>query len=210
MKQSPSEQRNLSSEQIEDLKLAATKMNGGQRREFAAQMTKKYCQGSARKAERVFGWKRNMVELGLAEQRTGIKCVGAQSAKSGAKRWEEQQPEAAKILTEIAETHGQQDPTFKTTIAYTRLTATQAIIELRQRGYQPEQLPATSTMAVILNRMGYRLRPVIKAKPQKAESVRSGLPTMQPTQAKYQPQMLFSQTSNAKVALEHQESKDSA
>jgi hypothetical protein len=92
LKKSPSEQKNLSSEQIEDLKLAAAKMRGGQRREFVAQMTNKYCQGSARKAERVFGWKRNMVELGLAEQRTGIKCVGAQSAKSGVKRWEEQQP----------------------------------------------------------------------------------------------------------------------
>lgn len=193
MKKSPSEQKNLSSEQVEDLKLAAAKMSGGQRREFAAQMTNKYCQGSARKAERVFGWKRNMVELGLAEQRTGIKCVGAQSAKSGVKRWEEQQPEAAKILKEMAEAHGQQDPTFKTTIAYTRLTATQAIIELKQRGYESEQLPARSTMAVILNRMGYRLRPVMKAKPQK----------------KLRRQMLFSLTLSAKVALERQESKDS-
>nr|WP_245894255.1 transposase [Chamaesiphon polymorphus] len=167
MKKSPSKQRNLSNGQIEDLKLAAAKMSGAKRREFTAQMTNKYCQGSARKAERVVGWKRNMVELGLAEQRTGIKCVGAQSAKSGVKRWEEQQPEAAKILKEIAEAHGQQDPTFKTTIAYTRLTAAQAIIELRQRGYKSEQLSALSTMAVILNRMGYRLRPVVKAKPQK-------------------------------------------
>ena len=106
MKKSPSEQRSLSSEQIEDMKLAAAKMSGAKRREFAAQMTKKYCQSSARKAERVFGWKRSMVELGLAEQRTGIKCVGAQSAKSGVKRWEEQQPEAAKILKEIAQAHG--------------------------------------------------------------------------------------------------------
>lgn len=194
MKKAQSDQRNLSSEQIEDLKLAAAKMSGVKRREFVAQMTKKYCQGSARKAERVFGWKRTMVERGLVEQRTGIKYIGAQSANSGAKRWEEQQPEVAKILREMAEAHGQQDPTFKTTIAYTRLTAAQAIIELKQRGYKSEQLPARSTMAVILNRMGYRLRPVMKAKPQK----------------KYQPQMLFSPTSNAKVALEHLESKDSA
>jgi hypothetical protein len=140
LKKLQSEPKNLSIEQIEDLKLAAAKMSGAKRREFAAQMTNKYCQGSARKAERAFGWKRNMVELGLAEQRTGIKCVGAQSAKSGVKRWEEQQPEAAKILREMAEAHGQQDPTFKTTIAYTRLTATQAIIELRQRGYEPAHL----------------------------------------------------------------------
>lgn len=194
MKKLQSEQKNLSREQIEDLKLAAAKMSGAKRREFAVEMTNKYCQGSARKAERVFGWKRTMVELGLAEQGRGMKCIGAQSAKSGAKRWEKQQPEAATILREIAEAHGQQDPTFKTTIAYTRLTATQAIIELKQRGYESEQLPARSTMAVILNRMGYRLRPVVKAKPQK----------------KLRLQMPFSLTSNTKVVLEHLESKDSA
>jgi len=38
---------------------------------------------------------------------------------------------------------------------------------LRQEGYSDEQLPAASTMAVVLNRLGYRLRKVIKAKPQK-------------------------------------------
>jgi hypothetical protein len=192
LKKSQSEQINLSSEQIEDLKLAAAKMSGAKRREFAAQMTNKYCQGSARKAERLFGWKRTMVEQGLGEQRTGIKCMGAQSAKCGVKRWEERQPAAARILRETAEAHGQQDPTFKTTIAYTRLTSTQAIIELRQRGYEPEQLPSPSTMAVILNRMGYRLRPVMKAKPQK----------------KFRRQMRFSPTSRTKVVLEHLESKD--
>jgi hypothetical protein len=180
------EQNNLSREQIEDLKLAAANMSGAKRREFAAKMTNKYCQGSARKAERVFGWKRTMIQLGLAEQRTGINCIGAQAANCGAKKWEEQQPDAAKILREIAEAHGQQDPTFKTTIAYTRLTATQATLELKQRGYHLEQLPAHSTMAVILNRMGYRLRPVMKAKPQKKLRLQIG----------------FSPTSNTKIALE--------
>ena len=63
MKKLQSEQKNLSREQIEDLKLAAAKMSGAKRREFAVEMTNKYCQGSARKAERVFGWKRTMVVI---------------------------------------------------------------------------------------------------------------------------------------------------
>jgi hypothetical protein len=67
----------------------------------------------------------------------------------------------------LAEAHAQQDPTFESTVAYTRLTAQQALEQLRQDGFTPEQLPAPSTMAVILNRMGYRLQPVVKAKPQK-------------------------------------------
>ncbi len=52
-------------------------------------------------------------------------------------------------------------------IAYTRLTAAEAIKQLQQQGYTGEQVPAPSTMALILNRMGYRLKPVVKAKPKK-------------------------------------------
>jgi hypothetical protein len=157
----------LNPSQIEDLRLAASKLLGASRRSFQAEMSLKYCGGSARLTETVFGWGRNNVELGLAEKRTGIICLGAQPAFGGAKRWEEQQPEAAAALLQLAEAHAQQDPTFQTTIAYTRLTAAQAIEQLRQQGFDGEQVPASSTMALILNRMGYRLRPVVKAKPQK-------------------------------------------
>jgi hypothetical protein len=157
----------LNPSQIEDLRLAASKLLGASRRRFQAQMCLKYCGGSARLTETIFGWGRNNVELGLAEKRTGIICAGAHSAFGGAKRWEERQPQAAAALRQLAETHAQQDPTFETTIAYTRLTAAQAIEQLRQLGFDGEQVPASSTMALILNRMGYRLRPVVKAKPEK-------------------------------------------
>ena len=117
--------------------------------------------------ETVFGWKRQTVALGLAEKRSGLTCVGAQSFLSGSKRWEEKQPEAAETLRQLAEAHAQQDPTFESTIAYTRLTAAEAIIQLRAQGFSTAQLPSLSTMAEILNRMGYRLRKIVKAKPQK-------------------------------------------
>ena len=158
---------NLNLEQIKDLRLAASLMVGEKRRAFQAQIAIKYCEGSARKTERILGWNRKTVKLGLAEKRSGIICKGAQSGRCGGKRWEERQPRAASQLQQIAEAYGQQDPTFKSTIAYTRLTATQALEELEKQGYTKEELPAPSTMAVILNRMGYRLRPVVKAKPQK-------------------------------------------
>jgi hypothetical protein len=86
---------------------------------------------------------------------------------SGSKRWEQKHPEAATALRALAEAHAQQDPTFESSIAYTRLTAQQALEQLRQQGFASEQLPAASTMAVVLNRMGYWLQPVVKAKPQK-------------------------------------------
>ncbi|MEH2337312.1 hypothetical protein [Nostoc sp.] len=79
----------LTSSQIEDLRLAASKMDGVERRDFQAAIAVKYCQGSARLTETVFGWGRQNIEVGLAEKRTGIICVGLQSAFSGAKRWEE-------------------------------------------------------------------------------------------------------------------------
>src|SRR5713101_4972018 len=152
---------------IADLRLAASNMTGPRRRAFEAEMTIKYCEGNPLMAEAVFGWGRQTVALGLAERRTGIICLGAQSACSGRKRWEEQHPPAAQALRQLAEAHAQQDPTFRTSLAYTRLTAQAALKALREQEYGEDQLPSPSTMAEVLNRMGFRLRKVVKAKPQK-------------------------------------------
>ena len=157
----------LSSDQIADIRLASSKMTGAKRRAFQAEIALKYCRGSARLSETVFGWKRQTVALGLAEKYSGITCVGAQSGFSGSKRWEKKQPEVAKALHQLAEEHSQQEPTFESTIAYTRLSAAEAITQLRAQGFSKAQLPCPSTMAEVLNRMGYRLRKVVKAKPKK-------------------------------------------
>jgi hypothetical protein len=153
--------------QIADLRLAASNMTGPTRRVFEAEMTLKYCDGNPLRAEAVFGWGRQTVVLGLAERRTGIICLGAQSAFSGRKRWEERHPQVAEALRQLADAHAQQDPTFRTSLTYTRLTAKAALEALRAQGYREELLPSPSTMAAVLNRMGFRLRKVVKAKPQK-------------------------------------------
>lgn len=155
----------LNLSQIEDLRLASTKMTGAKRRSFQAEIAIKYCEGSARKTEEMFGWGRENVALGMAEKRTGITCTSIQAVTGGAKLWEEKHPEIAAELVKLAESHAQQDPTFQSTIAYTRLTAAEAIKQLKEKRYTA--VPAASTMALILNRMGYRLRKVVKAKPQK-------------------------------------------
>ena len=160
----------LSPEQIADLRLAASQMTGATRRAFAAAMAFKYGQGNPLGAETVFGWNRQTVALGLAEKRSGISGIiglGAQSAFSGRPRWEEKHPEAAEALCVLAESHAQQDPTFRSRLAYTRLTSKAALQELRQQGCERTELPAPSTMAKVLNRLGFRLRKVVKAKPQK-------------------------------------------
>ena len=51
----------------DDLKLAVSKMLGAKRRTFQAAMALKYCAGHPRQAETVFGWSRQVVELGLHE-----------------------------------------------------------------------------------------------------------------------------------------------
>ena len=160
-------QPSLTASQIADLRLAASQLTGPKRRAFEAEMTLKYGAGNPLKAEAVWGWGRQTVALGLAEKRSGIICLGAHSVCSGRKRWEEQPPQAAEALWALADAPAQQDPTFRTSLTYTRLTAQAALQALREQGHSAEELPSPSTMAEVLNRMGYRLRKVVKAKPQK-------------------------------------------
>jgi len=117
-------------------------MTGPKRRAFEAEMTIKYCEGNPLMAEAVFGWGRQTVALGLAERRTGLICLGAQSAFSGRKRWEEQHPQAAQALRQLAEAHAQQDPTFRTSVAYTRRTAQAALKALTAQGYRADHVPS--------------------------------------------------------------------
>jgi DDE family transposase len=157
----------LSPSQIADLRLAASHMTGSTRRAFEAEMTLKYCGGNPLRAAAVFGWGRQTVALGLAERRTGIICLGAQSACSGRTRWEEQHPQVAHALRQLAEAQAQPAPTFRPSLTYTRLTAKAALEALREQGYREALLPSPSTMAEGLNRMGFWVRKVVKAKPQK-------------------------------------------
>lgn len=97
---------------IDDIKLAASKMTRIERRAFQAEMAVKYCAGNARRAEDIFGWSRQAVQLGLHEKRTGVVCLSAQSAFAGDKLWEEKHPAVAEALWLLAQSYSQQDPSF--------------------------------------------------------------------------------------------------
>ena len=157
----------LTPPQIASLRLAASHLTGATRRAFQAEMTLKYCDGNARRAEDIFGWGRHNIAIGLAEKRTGIVCLSLHAAVSGRRRWEERYPEAAEALVDLAFAHAPQAPTFRTTVSSTRLTANTALEGLRQQGMEAAILPAPSTRAVILHRLGFRLRHVVKSKPLK-------------------------------------------
>ena len=153
--------------QIATIKDAARKLTGTKRRAFQAQVTLDYLDGSARRAERMFGWYRKTVELGLNELRTGITCRDNFSAR-GNRKTEEKLPQLGHDIRSLAEPESQQDPKFQSPFQYTRMTAQgmhQSLIE--KKGWNDEDLPCENTIGNILNLLGYRLRRVQKAKPVK-------------------------------------------
>jgi hypothetical protein len=129
-------------------------------------MTRQYCEGNPWQAELTCGWSRRTVALGLAARRTGITCLGAQSAVSGRKRWDDTHPQLAEALGHLAEAHAQQDPTFRPSLAYTRRPVRAALAALRAQGDREHDLPSPSTMAEVLHRLGLRWRKGVKATPQ--------------------------------------------
>jgi len=146
--------------------LAASLLTGYKRRRFQAESAIKYCQGSARRAETLFGWGRDAVETGLNELRTGIRCLDAVELR-GRKKTEELHPELEEHIHRLVDPQAQADPKFQTTLAYTRITAQavhdalQAIPELKN------VVPTWQTVGCLLNRLGYKLRRVLKARPEK-------------------------------------------
>jgi hypothetical protein len=149
----------------ETIKSGARKLTGFLRRRFQAEVAQQYCQGSARQAERVFGWGRDTVHTGLNELRTGIRCLDNFSDR-GRHKTEERQLGLVEQIQAIVEPTSQADPKFQTPLAFTRITA-KAVREQLMVQAAGSQVPAERTLHDILNRLGYRLRRVCKTKPQK-------------------------------------------
>jgi hypothetical protein len=72
----------------------ARRLTGHQRRLFMAEVATELCNGSARQAERRFGWGRETVLKGLHEARQGIRCLENFVAR-GRLRSEEKDPQLA-------------------------------------------------------------------------------------------------------------------
>src|SRR4051794_28955245 len=157
-----------STEQYESLiRSAAHWLKGHQRRLFQAEVATQLCGGSARVAERRFGWGRDAVATGLHEADRGIRCVEDFSAR-GDRPCEEKDPQLAADIRAIVEPHTQADPELKSPRRYTNLSAAEVVQALKDRyGYADDRLPSERTMRDLLNRLGYRLKRIQKAKPLK-------------------------------------------
>jgi hypothetical protein len=149
------------------LRSAARRLKGHQRRLFQAEVALALCGGNPRAAERRFGWGRDAVATGLGEARLGIRCLDNFAAR--AKRPAEvKDPQLAADIRAIVEPRTLADPELKSDRRYTNLSAREVRQALQDHhGYRDERLPSERTLRDILNRMGYRLRRVQKAKPLK-------------------------------------------
>lgn len=157
----------LSKPYIATLKNAAKKLTGTKRRAFEAQVTLDYFDAKAYLAEQAIGWDRKTIALGLNELRTGIVCVDNVKAR-GNKKTEVKNPQMEVDIVALAEPQSQTDPKFQTLFKYTRITAKGMRITLiTEKNWTDKDLPCEKTIGTILNRLGYCLRRVQKAKPLK-------------------------------------------
>ena len=144
---------------------AAALLTGHTRRRFQAEMANTYCGGSARLAETTFGWGRDAVHTGLNELRSGIRCVEDFEAR-GRTTTEDRHPELELHIRRLVDPHAQADPKFQTPFAYTRITAAAVRDALLAIPELAGAVPTRQTVGEILNRLGYKLRRVLKARPQ--------------------------------------------
>ncbi len=149
------------------LKDAAKKLTGSKRRAFEAKTVMNLFDGNARKAEEELGWGRETIEKGIKEITGGIECKDYFEGR-GNKNTEEKLSALEQDIRETVEPHCQVDPKFQGDLIYTRITAKsvrQALIN--NKGYTEEELPTERCILNILNRLGYSLKKVQKAKPLK-------------------------------------------
>jgi transposase len=149
------------------LRIAARRLTGFQRRLFVAEVTLRLCGGNARRAERRFCWGRETVSKGLHEFEQGIRCLDSFQSR-GRPRLEDKNPQLASDIRELAEPHTHADPELKSDRRYANLSAEEMVTLLHvKKGYATEALPSVRTMRDMMNRLGYRLKRIQKAKPLK-------------------------------------------
>jgi Rhodopirellula transposase DDE domain len=148
------------------LRAGARRLTGYQRRLFVAEVARELCGGSARLAERRFGWGRDTVEKGLNESRHGLRCLENFAAR-GRLRSEDKDPQLAADIRAIVEPHSYADPELQSSRRYTNLSAAEVREALVAKGHPKAELPSERTLRDILNRMNYRLKRIQKGRPLK-------------------------------------------
>jgi hypothetical protein len=122
--------------------------------------------GKVRTAEAVFGWGRGTLEIGMDERVSGkrhLDDIGNRRKPTT----EERLPCIEQDIRSLFESKSQADARLGTTLRYLNASASNVRSALMEHGYSEDELPTVRTVSNMLNRMGFRLRAVQKAKPQK-------------------------------------------
>lgn len=77
---------NLSPEILASFKSALTKLTGYTRRQYAAELCESFFDNSPRKMERKLNVSRTMIQLGLAEKTSGIRCIDSYHLRGAKKK----------------------------------------------------------------------------------------------------------------------------
>ena len=137
-------------------------LKGYARRHFMAETVKTICDGSPMVAERELGWNRMTLSKAIREWEGGF-CYVDQTHLSERKKAEDHLPKLLDDINEIAEQFSQTDPTFQTTRLFTRITAAEMRIQLReQKKYTDAELPSEETIRTKLNILGFGSKRVKK------------------------------------------------
>ncbi|TXI77271.1 MAG: hypothetical protein E6Q43_01325 [Dokdonella sp.] len=97
------------------------------------------------------GWRRQAVQLGLHEKRSRIVCLG-NYAFCGEKLCEKKHPEVAQAWWKLAASRAQKRSGVSHDPVVTRLTAEEAIKQLRAQGFADGGLPSRSGTSNVLKR----------------------------------------------------------
>ncbi|MEI6423806.1 MAG: hypothetical protein WCP55_16440, partial [Lentisphaerota bacterium] len=95
---------------------------GLRKRRIMASLAMRFCGGSPRKTERKFGFARDSVTTGIGELKSGISCISSYSER-GRIKTEVAYPQSGDDIHHILKEHSQTDPTFKSTLCYSKMTA---------------------------------------------------------------------------------------
>jgi len=136
---------------------AARRLTGAKRRQFEAQVAIGYCQGSARKAETIFGWGRGRVQAGLDELPTGA-VRQDRYGQRGRRKTEQKLPPLEEDIRKLVDPQSQTDPKFQSSFLFTRATgeAVREALLQNEQTYAPEDIPSARTIRRVLNRLGPR------------------------------------------------------
>jgi transposase len=147
----------LTKQTIASFKNASKKIPKHKKRAFQAQIAKDYLDGVPARAEKIFGWGRKTVALGLKELETGIKCIDDYSTR-GRKKTEDQLPKLKEDIDKLISGKSQADPKFKTKIKYCQISAKVVCEKLAEKKKYAKKNLKVRTMNDVLNRLGYSLK----------------------------------------------------